>query len=80
MLPLHSFTVLAKREKKVAGAEALLHLRCVRENRDWDAYHAFRHRQRHQRLYIVPYPDDAATPPDLRAIEPCTGTLPTLAA
>ena len=53
----------------IAGAEALLHLRCVHENGDWDAYHAFR-RQRHQRLYAMPYPDDAATPLDLQALEP----------
>ncbi len=64
----------------IDGAEALLHLRCVHENGDWDAYHAFRRRQRHQRLYAVPYPDDAATPPDLRALEPCADTLPALAA
>jgi len=55
----------------IAGAEALLHLRCVQENGDWDAYHAFRRRQRHQRLYAVPYPDDAATPLDLHALELC---------
>ncbi len=54
----------------IDGAEALLHLRCVHENGDWDAYHAFRRRQRHLRLYAVPYPDDAAAPPDLRALEP----------
>jgi len=28
----------------LADAEALLHLRCVHENGDWDAYHAFRRR------------------------------------
>jgi len=54
----------------IEGAEALLHLRCVHENGDWDAYHAFRRRQRHQRLYAMPYPDDAATPLDLQALEP----------
>jgi hypothetical protein len=54
----------------IDGAEALLHLRCVHENGDWDAYHAFRRRQRHQRLYAMPYPDDAATPLDLHALEP----------
>ena len=54
----------------LAGAEALLHLRCVHENGDWDAYHAFRKRQRHQRLYATPYPDDDAISPDLRALEP----------
>jgi hypothetical protein len=54
----------------IAGAEALLHLRAVHENGDWDAYHAFRRRQRHLRLYAVPYPDDAATPLDLHVLEP----------
>ncbi len=55
----------------IAGAEALLHLRAVHENGDGDAYHAFRRRQRHQRLYAVPSPDDAATPLDLHVLEPC---------
>jgi len=55
-------------------------LRCVHENGDWDAYHAFRRRQRHQRLYALPYPADAATPPDLRALAPCADALPALAA
>jgi len=31
------------------GAEALLHLRCVYENGDWEAYHAFRRQRRRQR-------------------------------
>ncbi len=55
----------------IDGAEALLHLRCVHENGDWDAYHAFRRRQRHLRLYAVPYPDEAVTPLDLHALDPC---------
>lgn len=38
------------------GAEQLLHLRSVAENRDWDPYHLFRRRQRHTRLYHVPFP------------------------
>jgi len=55
----------------LAGAEALLHLRCVQENGDGDAFHAFRRRQRHQRLYALPYPQDADMAPlDLRALEP----------
>jgi hypothetical protein len=33
------------------SAEALLNLRAVAENDDWDAYHAFRRRQRQKRLY-----------------------------
>jgi len=64
----------------IAGAEALLHLRCAHENGDWDAYHAFRRRQRHQRLYAVPYPDDAATPLDLHVLEPCADAPHLLAA
>ncbi len=39
-----------------AGAESLLHLRSVAINGDWDAYHQFRQRQRHQRLYHLPFP------------------------
>jgi len=39
------------------GAEQLLHLRAVAENDDWDTYHAFRKRQRHQRLYQLPFPE-----------------------
>ena len=64
----------------IDGAESLLHLRCVHENGDWDAYHAFRRRQRHQRLYAVPYPDDAAIPLDLHALEPHADVRPALAA
>jgi len=64
----------------IDGAESLLHLRCVHENGDWDAYHAFRRRQRHQRLYAVPYPAGAATPLDLHALEPHADVRPALAA
>ncbi len=64
----------------IDGAEALLHLRCVHENGDWDAYHAFRRRQRHQRLYAGPYPDDAATALDLHVLEPCAHVPHPLAA
>jgi hypothetical protein len=39
------------------GAEQLLHLRAVAENNDWEAYHDFRRRERHQRLYARPYPE-----------------------
>jgi hypothetical protein len=42
------------------GAENLLHLRAVAENDDWDAYHNFRKRQRHTRLYDIPFPDQGA--------------------
>ena len=38
------------------GAEHLLRLRAVAENDDWDAYHRFRRRQRHLRLYQCPFP------------------------
>ncbi len=39
------------------GAEHLLRLRAVAENDDWDAYHHFRRRQRHMRLYQCPFPE-----------------------
>ncbi len=64
----------------LAGAEALLHVRCVHENGDWDAYHAFRRRQRHQCLYTVPYPEDRVAPLDLHVLEPSPDALPVLAA
>ncbi|MGD9093001.1 MAG: ISKra4 family transposase [Anaerolineales bacterium] len=37
-----------------SGVENLLRLRAVAENDDWDAYHAFRRRQRHRRLFGSP--------------------------
>jgi len=40
-----------------AGAENLLRLRAVAENDDWEAYHDFRKRQRHVRLYDSPFPN-----------------------
>jgi hypothetical protein len=40
----------------IIGAERLLHLRAVAENDDWETYHAFRKRKRHERLYHLPYP------------------------
>lgn len=42
------------------GAENLLHLRAAAENEDWDAYHDFRKRQRHARLYTLPFPSQGA--------------------
>jgi hypothetical protein len=38
----------------VAGAEALLALRAVNENGDWEAFHQFRRQRRHQQLYGKP--------------------------
>lgn len=38
----------------VAGAEALLALRAVNENDDWEEFHEFRRIQRHKRLYGKP--------------------------
>jgi hypothetical protein len=35
----------------VPGAEAILALRAVNENGDWEAFHTFRRTERHQRLY-----------------------------
>lgn len=65
----------------LAGAEALLQLRCVHENGDWDAFHAFRRRQRHQRLYALPYPEDGPVDPlDLHVLEPSSVERATLAA
>ena len=43
-----------------AGAQALLDLRAVRLNGDWDAYWRFHRQQQHQRLYGVPRPVSAA--------------------
>jgi hypothetical protein len=42
-----------------AGAEQLLRLRAIAENEDWEAYHLYRQRQRHQRLYTLPFPNQA---------------------
>jgi hypothetical protein len=42
------------------GAENLLHLRAAAENDDWDAYHDFRKRRRHSRLYRSPVPNQTA--------------------
>ena len=49
------------------GAEALLALRCVHDNGDWDAFHAFRRQHRHQQLYHTPAP---ALPIELRLAQP----------
>ena len=38
----------------ITGAGALLALRSVNENSDWDDFHSFRRIQRHQRLYGTP--------------------------
>lgn len=42
----------------MAGAGALLALRAVNENGDWDDLHAFRRLQRHKRLYGTPMGTD----------------------
>ena len=44
-----------------SGAENMLHLRAVAENEDWDAYHDFRRRKRHTRLYGTPFPCQPAS-------------------
>jgi hypothetical protein len=41
----------------LTGAEQLLRLRAVADNDDWDAFHTFRKRTRHERLYHVPFPE-----------------------
>jgi len=38
----------------VSGAGALLALRAVNENGDWEKFHEFRRLQRHQQLYGTP--------------------------
>ncbi|MEK7784845.1 MAG: ISKra4 family transposase [Chloroflexota bacterium] len=38
----------------VPGAEAILALRAVNENGDWETFHTFRRTERHQRLYGKP--------------------------
>ncbi len=38
----------------IAGAEALLALRAVHENDDWDLFHQFRRQHRHKQLYGKP--------------------------
>jgi hypothetical protein len=50
-----------------AGVENLLRLRAVAENDDWDDYHRFRQRQRHLRLYQVPYPEQP--PAEFQALD-----------
>lgn len=42
----------------VDGAEALLALRAVIENEDWDDFHSFRRTQRHKDLYGTPMPTE----------------------
>jgi len=42
----------------LSGAGALLALRAVNENGDWDDFHEFRRIQRHQRLYGTPMSTD----------------------
>jgi hypothetical protein len=48
----------------------------VAENDHWDAYHDFRKRQRHARLYDLPFPNQDA--PEALALTPaCFVTTPT---
>jgi hypothetical protein len=56
-----------------SGAENLLRLRAVAENNDWDAYHVYRKKQRHQRLY-------ASLPVNLEPVETQSLTPATAAA
>lgn len=42
----------------MSGAEAILALRSVNENGDWDDFHDYRRAQRHQRLYGTPMNKD----------------------
>ena len=46
------------------GAQAILDLRAVRLNGDWDAYWQFHRQQEHQRLYAtaaMPLPEEQMT-------------------
>jgi hypothetical protein len=52
----------------LTGAEQLLSLRAVAENDDWEAYHTYRKRKRHERLYDQPYP--LASPVEMLALTP----------
>jgi hypothetical protein len=61
-----------------AGAENLLHLRAVAENEDWDAYHDFRRRRRHSRLYSLPFPEPGAL--ESRALDEALPHIPPAAA
>ena len=63
----------------IDGAESLLHLRCAAENSDWAAFHDFRRRQRHAKLYLLPYPDPPA-PIEIAALDTPTATLLSTAA
>lgn len=49
-----------------AGAQALLDLRSVAFNGDWDDFQRFRRQQSHHERYHTPYPD---TLPDIMALE-----------
>ena len=57
------------------GAENLMRLRAVAENGDWDIYHDFRKRQRHARLYDLPFPNQDAL--EVLALDPTSfATIP----
>ena len=45
----------------VPGAEALLHLRSVAENDDWESFETFRQQQRREQLYGTALPGDPTT-------------------
>ena len=57
-----------------SGAENLLRLRAIAENEDWDDYHLFRRQQRHQRLYISPFPTQNSI--EALALELPSSTIP----
>jgi hypothetical protein len=52
--------------RTVEGAQAILDLRAVRLNNDWDAYWHFHRQQQHQRLYGAA---PAAAPPEVQALQ-----------
>ena len=49
--PIKDQTELSGMRWTQPGAEALLHLRSVAENGDWEAFHIFRRNQRERLLY-----------------------------
>ena len=59
------------------GAENLLHLRAVAENKDWQAYHRFRQQQRQQRLYQRDWPEAVVLPTLSRLAKPATQSTTT---
>jgi hypothetical protein len=56
-----------------SGAENLLRLRAIAENKDWDDYHAYRKQQRHFRLYG--WEHDICKPIEVQSLFPQSPSL-----